>query len=239
MKNLSSRIINESEGFASQPNFSQAKFDGQTSLRFICFAALYENLLRFTQPLMTELPGRHHGQVPVTLSTYVFDVSGVSFRQFWDLKSHIHTLAYIASSYYPETLGHIFIVGAPSYFGTVFAWIKGWLDPVTASKIRIVDNGKELAALEDVVDKANIPKIYGGDFDFEFGHPPATDPTLNDALTWEGKHSSFPLEPLIWEPVEGTTKLGCYKVGTLNGEKQRELVCTIERAWLPSTEKKE
>lgn len=101
---------------AAKPNFSLAKKDGKTSANLICFAALYENLLRFTQPLSTQLPDREHAEVPITLSTYIMDVSGISVLQFWSLKSHIHTLAYLASAYYPETLGAIFIVGAPPFF---------------------------------------------------------------------------------------------------------------------------
>lgn len=65
---------------------------------------------------MTQLPGREHPGVPVTLSTYIIDLSGISVLQSWSLRSHIRTLASLVSAYYPETLGSIFIVGAPIFF---------------------------------------------------------------------------------------------------------------------------
>ncbi|OAA59964.1 Cellular retinaldehyde-binding protein [Cordyceps fumosorosea ARSEF 2679] len=201
---LNGQAVAESELVAAKPGFSRSRTDGgKTSASLLCFAALYENLLRFTQPLATQLPDRAHAAVPVTLSTYIMDVSGIGVMQFWSLKGHIHTLAYLASAHYPETLGAIFIVGAPPFFSTVFGWIKGWLDPVTVSKIRIVSRDEVLPALEEVADGGSIPKMYGGDLDWTFGDAPVIDPYLKDVISWDGEQSSFPLAPLVWEPVEG------------------------------------
>ncbi|KAJ3494361.1 hypothetical protein NLG97_g4134 [Lecanicillium saksenae] len=233
-QSLTGAIVAGSEKLASKPEFSEAKADGKTTASLICFAALYENLLRFTQPLSTELVDRKHAEVPITLSTYIMDVSGVSVLQFWSLKNHIHTLAFLASAYYPETLGTIFIVGAPPFFSTVFGWIKGWLDPVTVSKIRIVGRDEVLSSLEEVVEKSHIPKQYGGELEYTFGDAPALDPALKDTFAWSSEHSSFPLAPLIWEPVEGSAdKVACLRVGSDNGQVVRETVCTIPHGWRP------
>ncbi|TQW12126.1 Cellular retinaldehyde-binding protein [Cordyceps javanica] len=236
---LNGQAVAASEKLAAKPGFSMAKSDGKTSASLICFAALYENLLRFTQPLSTQLPDRKHAAVPITLSTYIMDVSGISVLQFWSLKSHIHTLAYLASAYYPETLGTIFIVGAPPFFSTVFGWIKGWLDPVTVSKIRIVGRDDVFSALEEVVEKGNIPKKYGGDLDYTFGQAPVLDSAVKDTVRWNGDHSNFPLEPLVWEPVEGSTaQVACLRVGRQDGNPVKETVCTISQIWPPALENK-
>lgn len=232
--------MSSSEKAAAKPGFSAATTDGKTPANLLCFAALYENLLRFTTPLATQLPDRENVHIPVTLSTYVMDISGISMMQFWGLKNHIHTLAYLASAYYPETLGTIFIVGAPGFFGVVFGWIKGWLDPVTVAKIRIVDRGEVLSALEEVIDKASIPKAYGGELDYTFGNPPVVDPAVKDSITWNGEHSSFPLASLVWEPVvDSPDQVACWRVGRNNGEAVRECLCTIPKAWAPSAQKQE
>ncbi|KAJ6781272.1 hypothetical protein PWT90_05031 [Aphanocladium album] len=231
-QSLTGSIVAGSEKLASKPEFSKAKTDGKTTASLICFAALYENLLRFTQPLSTQLVDRKHAEVPITLSTYIMDVSGVSVLQFWSLKNHLHTLAFLASAYYPETLGTIFIVGAPPFFSTVFGWIKGWLDPVTVSKIRIVGRDDVLSSLEEIVEKCHIPKQYGGELEYNFGDAPALDPALKDTFTWAGEYSSLPLAPLIWEPVEGSPdKVACLRVGSDNGQTVRETVCTIPQGW--------
>lgn len=162
------------------------------------------------------------------------DVSGIGVMQFWSLKGHIHTLAYLASAHYPETLGAIFIVGAPPFFSTVFGWIKGWLDPVTVSKIRIVSRDEVLPALEEVADGGSIPKMYGGDLDWTFGDAPVIDPYLKDVISWDGEQSSFPLAPLVWEPVEGKVgRVACLRVGSQDGKALRESVCTIPQTWPP------
>lgn len=158
---LSGQVVAASETVAARPDFSLAKKNDKTSAGLVCFAALLDNLVRFTQPLATQLPGREHPEVPVTLSTYIVDLSGISILQFWSLKSHLRTLACLVSAYYPETLGSIFIVGAPSFFGTVFGWIKGWLDPVTVSKIRILGPSESQSVLEELIEGCNIPKAYG------------------------------------------------------------------------------
>ena len=41
---------------------------------------------------------------PITLSNNIVDVSGVSLRQFWNLKSHMQSASQLATAHYPETL---------------------------------------------------------------------------------------------------------------------------------------
>ena len=46
--------------------------------------------------------------------------------------------AQTASDYYPETMGHTFLINAPMLFTAVWAIIKGFLDEKTRSKIKIL-----------------------------------------------------------------------------------------------------
>jgi hypothetical protein len=66
--------------------------------------ALYENLTRFVQPLSTQCTDRSDPETPITLSTNIVDISGVSLRQFWNLKAHMQAASILATSHYPETL---------------------------------------------------------------------------------------------------------------------------------------
>jgi hypothetical protein len=71
--------------------------------------ALYENLLRFTIPLCSSLEGRPNLEVPITNSNNIVDVSGVSLKQFWNLKNHMQESSVLATAHYPETLDRIFV----------------------------------------------------------------------------------------------------------------------------------
>lgn len=102
------------------------------------------------------------------------------------------------------------------------------------SKIRIVGRDEVLSALEEVIEKCSIPKTYGGELEYTFGQPPVLDPALKGIVDWEGDHSSFPLDPLVWEPVEGdAARVACLRVGYKDGKAQREYVCTIPQTWPP------
>lgn len=70
--------------------------------------ALYHNLLNFVLPLCSTLE-RPSPEIPVTNSTNIVDISGVSLRQFWNLKAHMQDASVLATAHYPETLDRIFV----------------------------------------------------------------------------------------------------------------------------------
>lgn len=80
-----------------------------TPPKLIRLFALYENLTRFAQPLCTQLTDREHPGTPITLSTNIVDVGGVSLKQFWNLKGHMQAASQLATAHYPETLDRIFV----------------------------------------------------------------------------------------------------------------------------------
>jgi len=93
--------------------------------------ALYENLTNFVLPLCSEMNNRPFPETPVSQSSNIVDISNVGLRQFWNLKAHMQDASQLATAHYPETLDRIFIIGAPSFFPTVWSWVKKWFDPIT------------------------------------------------------------------------------------------------------------
>lgn len=104
IRHLDSKTISAYEKTANNTH-SKATSDGKTPDKLLRLFALYENLTRFAQPLCTEMPDRDYAvTTPITLSTNIVDVSGVSLRQFWNLKGHMQAASTLATAHYPETL---------------------------------------------------------------------------------------------------------------------------------------
>ncbi|EFX06001.1 cellular retinaldehyde-binding/triple function protein [Grosmannia clavigera kw1407] len=207
--------------------YSKAKPDGNTPPRLLRLFALYENLTRFAQPLCTQMPDREHATItPITLSTNIVDVSGVSLRQFWNLKSHMQAASTLATAHYPETLDRIFIIGAPVFFTTVWGWVKRWFDPVTVSKIFILGPQEVLPTLLSFIAKKDIPKKYGGELDFTWGQMPNLDPAIRARTTWENDFTDFPKGPLFWRPIDGG-RVECVAAGSVKKVERMARVCTM------------
>ncbi|KKY35862.1 putative sec14 cytosolic factor [Diaporthe ampelina] len=201
-----------------------------TPPKLIRLFALYENLTRFAQPLCTHLTDREHPRTPITLSTNIVDVGGVSLKQFWNLKGHMQAASQLATAHYPETLDRIFVIGAPAFFSTVWAWVKRWFDPVTVSKIFILSPPEVLPVLTSFIDPANIPRQYGGTLDFAWGQAPNLDPAIRDAADWEGAAKddpAFPKGPAYWRPVDGGKRVECVAVGSVDKVERCIRVCTL------------
>lgn len=67
----------------------------------------------------------------------------------------------LANARYAETLGRIYLVGAPSMFPVVWGWIKNWFDPGTVEKIFILSDAERLKVLSRFIDVENVPISYG------------------------------------------------------------------------------
>ena len=66
---------------------------------------------------------------------------------------------------YPESLGSVLVHQAPWIFQGIWKIIKGWLDPVVASKIHFT---KHVEDLEHYIPRSHIIKELGGDEDWEY-----------------------------------------------------------------------
>lgn len=236
IKNLDTKAVTEYEKQGAQSTFSDAKTDGKTPPGLLRLFSLYENLTRFNMPFCTQLPDREYPDVPITMSTNIVDVSNVGLKQFWNLKSHMQVASQLATAHYPETLDRIFIVGAPFFFGTVWGWIKRWFDPITVSKIFILNPGEVKSTMESFIDIRNIPKKYGGELDFEWGALSKPDPAWEGIVQWENGHTGFPTGPLLWEDVDGGERMACISYGRVDGKDRRETICTIPKRFVIPTE---
>ena len=140
----------------------------------------------------------------------------------------------LATAHYPETLDRIFLIGAPSFFPTVWGWVKRWFDPITVSKIFILSASEVKPTLLQYMDEENIPKKYGGKLDFKFGDMPMLEPAIADSLEWhdetrKGGFRSFPTGPIKWQRgADG--KMQAVAVGSKNGTKRNTPIADIRPA---------
>lgn len=214
---------------AYEKSLSSSKSFGSVPPKLMRLFALYENLTVFTLPLCSGVPNRPYPETPVSQSNNIVDISGVGLKQFWNLKQHMQDASTLATAHYPETLDRIFIIGAPSFFPTVWGWVKRWFDPITVSKIFILSQADMKPTLERYIDPANIPKKYGGSLDWEWGTTPNLDRAIIDSLQWEHAakdergQKNFPIGPVTWTKNSNGDMVAT-AVGTDHGKRRRQVV---------------
>ncbi|WVR04897.1 hypothetical protein IAU60_001909 [Kwoniella sp. DSM 27419] len=202
-----------------------------TSAKMLRLFALYEFFSRFVSPWCSSVPTRPHYPTPITQGTNVVDISGMGLKQYWDLRAHLQDSSSLSAAHYPETLNSIVVIGAPSFFSTIWSWIKKFIDPGVVAKIHICPSSPSemLAALTDMIDIESIPKKYGGQLEWGFGDMPALDPVLLDGFTWAEGWSALPIGPVKWQPADG--KMQLVAVGKQNGVARREVIGTLDRSY--------
>ncbi|CAK5270214.1 unnamed protein product [Mycena citricolor] len=142
--------------------------------RYQRIVVLYECMVGFILPLCSALP--HGTDTPITCVMTIIDLSQVSLGSMWSLRSHLAESSKLATANYPETFGTIAVVNAPSFFPTIWNWIKGWFDPGTRNKIHILGKDPSETLLQ-LIDAQNLPKQYGGSLEWDF----SCDPNLDEA----------------------------------------------------------
>ncbi|PGH26625.1 hypothetical protein AJ80_01754 [Polytolypa hystricis UAMH7299] len=77
---------------------------------------------------------------------------------------------------YPESLGVVLVHKAPWIFSSIWAIIKGWLDPVVAAKVHFTKSPEDL---ENFISRSKILKDLGGDdiYHYEYIEPEAAELT--------------------------------------------------------------
>ncbi|KAH8077045.1 CRAL/TRIO domain-containing protein [Cristinia sonorae] len=158
--------------------------------RYQRIIALYEVMWRFVMPFCSSLP-RRTAPTPVSSVTTIIDLEQVSLTSMWNLRNHLQEASTLATANYPETLNTIAVINSPSFFPTVWGWIKGWFDEGTRTKIHVL--GKDPGpTLRSLIDEENLPKAYGGKLDWTFEDDPSID---SDMIERIGK---MPRGPVIW-----------------------------------------
>lgn len=125
--------------------------------RFICM------IIEWAKLAMSEYEPGDDG------ANILFDMTDFSLKNA-DL-SAVRFLTRQFEANYPETLSAIWVHKAPWIFNAVWRMIKGWLDPIVASKIHFT---KSVSDLEAFLDKKYIPKSLGGNDTYEAKYIPPT-----------------------------------------------------------------
>ena len=125
------------------------------------------------------------------------------------------------------------VIGAPSYFPTVFNWIKKWLDPNTVKKLHILQPSEVLPTLQQYVDMENIAQRFGGNFEYEHGMHPSLDSEVREVLKWLPPNASLPLGPVKWID-QGKSGRYAVAVGSNEGREREEKVASLRRGRKPT-----
>ncbi|KAF2723496.1 CRAL/TRIO domain-containing protein [Polychaeton citri CBS 116435] len=225
---LDSKAVSAYQNSTSSKNQS---ITAKVPVKMLRLFALYENLVRFVLPLCSAVPNRPFSDTPISQSNNIVDISKVGLKQFWNLKNHMQDASQLATAHYPETLDRIFIIGAPSFFPTVWGWIKRWFDPITVSKIFILSSANMKATLEEYIDPENIPKKYGGKLDYKFGDLPMLEPAIANSLEWREKteqngYRTIPTGPVKWQYRE-SGELVAVAVGSEGGSPRNKVIAGL------------
>ncbi|KND89300.1 Sec14 cytosolic factor, partial [Tolypocladium ophioglossoides CBS 100239] len=94
----------------------------------------------------------------------IMDLKGVTLSRVPQVYSYLNQASAISQNYYPERLGKLYLINPPWGFFTVWSVVKGWLDPITVAKIRVLNSGSESELLKHIPAE-NLPVEFGGTCD--------------------------------------------------------------------------
>jgi hypothetical protein len=177
--------------------------------RYERLVALYETMLRVVCPLVSAIPSPVY-PMPISSTFTIIDLENVSLRTMWNLRGHLQQASTLANANYPETLHRIYVVNAPSFFPTVWGWIKSWFDPYTRSKISIlgkVSSSETREALLSEIAPENLPKVYGGEFEWVFEDEPKLEEAIKQTLEEAGEEGEMPKGPVRFVVVNGKPRV--------------------------------
>jgi len=175
-------------------------------------SAVQESLLLAINPLMSTLPSGSY-PTPVDGTSNIIDMDGLSFYQAWNLRALLQETSTLSNANYPETMGMTWIINAPSFFSTVWSYIQGWLDEKTCLKIHVLSQAQQAELLVEI-DAENLPKLYGGQLDWEYHDAPNLDEPTKEAFKAIG--GNCPGGP--FEYAEGILVFGKDILAVRNGE---------------------
>ncbi|KAL8775729.1 MAG: hypothetical protein Q9203_003880 [Teloschistes exilis] len=185
---------------------------------------VFDNMTRFVLPLCSGAPG---GPDPVHKTLHLVDITGIGIRQVWNLRGYIQDLSRLLSRNYPEILDHVFLIGAPSYFSTIWGWVKNWVDPGTVEKLKVLSHAEVLPTLKEYIDVENIPTRFGGQFKYETGMGYDLDPVIARRLVWlSGSGNKLPKGPIKWVRTGDGCKMAV-AIGTQRGRERMTKLAVI------------
>ncbi|PQE31738.1 CRAL TRIO domain-containing protein [Rutstroemia sp. NJR-2017a WRK4] len=179
------------EGFLAQMRSGKSFLHGHDKAgRPMCFvrARLHkqgeqseESLERYTVFIIES--ARMFLEPPVDTACIVFDLTGFSLANMDYAPVKFMIKCFEAN--YPESLGVVLVHRAPWVFQGIWKIIRGWLDPVVASKVHFTNNVDEMS---EFVPRSHILKELGGDEDWSYSYVepvPGENDTMKDVATKE------------------------------------------------------
>ncbi|KAF6226667.1 hypothetical protein HO173_012413 [Letharia columbiana] len=152
---------------------SDLKMPGIVSTEMLRAFTIFDTLARFVMPLCSAVPSRKYPDIAVTKTLCVIDISGMGLRQFWNLRGYLQDFSRLVGINYPEILDHVLVrfspaslrfqsvttvtisligrhqvIGAPSYFPTVWSCIQKWVGANIVKKIHILQPSEVLPTLQ-------------------------------------------------------------------------------------------
>lgn len=97
------------------------------------------------------------------MQVIVFDMTGFSMANM-DY-TPVKFMIKVFEANYPESLGAVLVHSAPWVFQGIWSVIKGWLDPVVASKVHFTKTAADLSQFINIKD---VPKELGGQEDWTY-----------------------------------------------------------------------
>ncbi|KAF2129754.1 CRAL/TRIO domain-containing protein [Dothidotthia symphoricarpi CBS 119687] len=123
-----------------------------------------ESLEKFT--VFTIETARMLLRPPIDTATVVFDLTDFSMANMDYTPVKFMIKCFEAN--YPESLGTVLVYKAPWVFNAVWSIVRGWLDPIVASKVHFAKNIDEL---QKYVPRSQIPADCGGDEKWQYAYP--------------------------------------------------------------------
>ncbi|KAJ2978297.1 hypothetical protein NUW58_g7540 [Xylaria curta] len=153
---------------------------------------------------------------PVDTGCVVFDLTGFSLANMDYTPVRFMIKCFEAN--YPESLGVVLVHKAPWVFQGIWRIIRGWLDPVVASKVHFTNNVKDL---EEFIARDKIPDEMDGTsgWSYEYIEPvPGENAKMSDTETRnklikerEALYEEFEHKTIEWIHEDDATKRAAIK----------------------------
>ncbi|KAF2202998.1 CRAL/TRIO domain protein [Delitschia confertaspora ATCC 74209] len=190
--------------------------------------AFHDTFTRFILPLCSSIQNRQNPEIPISDAVYLVDIARLGLKQGLDLRNYAQDISKLLATNFPEVVNTVYVLNAPTYFSTIWALLKKFVDPRTASKLVFLSPSDVLPTLSSTIDLENIPKEYGGTFEFEYGSVPILDMELAEQLEWlADSERKLPPGPIKWIADEQGSRTAV-AVGRINGKPRQQRIATLK-----------
>ncbi|KAL2782778.1 CRAL-TRIO domain-containing protein [Aspergillus keveii] len=218
--------LNQTVLASYEKNRSGSVSSAQASLQQREASTALDSVTRFVLPLCSAMKDRPDPTSPIISGVFLVDLAAFTLKAGWGVKNYTQDISGLVATGYPEIVHQGFLLNAPSYFSMMWAIMRKWIDPDTAEKVQIPTASEALATLTKYIDPENIPRRFGGDFDWSHGMPVDLDAGVRRALTWRGEQK-LPQGPIKWE-LDKSGGRTAVAVGSVDGTSRADKIAVLE-----------